>query len=140
MRTAVIRKEHFNAAHRLYNPSWSDEKNQRVFGKCNNPNFHGHNYVLDVTVKGQIDPETGFVMNFTDLKRILKDNIIDVVDHKNLNMDIDFLAGKFTSAEVMATEFWKIIAPEIEALGAQLHCITLSETDNNVVLLIKSSR
>lgn len=129
----IKRTEKFCAAHKLWNPKWSAEENHRIFGKCANENYHGHNYVLEVTVKGKIDPDTGFVMNFTDLKRILKENIVDVVDHKNLNVDIDFLKGKFTSAEVMAVEIWKIIAPEIENYNAQLHCITLSETDNNVV-------
>ena len=133
MMVTVNRKSHFNAAHKLHNPKWTEEKNQQFFGKCSNPNYHGHNYEIIVAVKGEIDPDTGFVMNFTDLKHILKTQIIDVVDHKNLNLDIPFLADKFTSAEVMAIEFWKIISPEIEKLGSQLHCISLKETDNNVV-------
>jgi len=129
----IKRTEKFCAAHKLWNNKWSAEENHRVFGKCSNENFHGHNYVLDVTVKGEIDPETGFVMNFTHLKRILRDKIIDVVDHKNLNVDIDFLKDKFTSAEVMAVEFWNLIEEDIAKVGGQLHCITLQETDNNLV-------
>ena len=105
----IKRTEKFCAAHKLWNNDWSPEKNHEIFGKCANENYHGHNYVLEVTVKGNIDPETGFVMNFTELKRILRERITDVVDHKNLNVDIDFLKDKFTSAEVMAIEFWKRI-------------------------------
>lgn len=129
----IKRTEKFCAAHKLWNKNWSAEKNHKIFGKCANENYHGHNYVLDVTVKGDIDPETGFVMNFTELKRILRERITDVVDHKNLNVDIDFLKDKFTSAEVMATEFWKRIEADIKAAGAELHCVALKETDNNVV-------
>ena len=129
----IKRTEKFCAAHKLWNKKWTKEENFTNFGKCANENFHGHNYVLEVTVKGNIDPETGFVMNFTDLKRILKNKIIDVVDHKNLNLDIDFLKDKYTSAEVLAMEFWKLIVEDIAVLGPQLHCITLKETDNNVV-------
>lgn len=128
----IKRTEKFCAAHKLWNPKWSAEQNHEIFGKCANENYHGHNYVLDVTVKGKIDPETGFVMNFTDLKRILKEKIINIVDHKNLNLDIPFLQGKLTSSEVMAVEFWKILEPEIKALGSQLYCIALKETDNNI--------
>ena len=129
----IKRIEKFCAAHKLWNKNWSAEKNHEIFGKCANENYHGHNYVLEVTVKGNIDSETGFVMNFTELKRILKDRITNVVDHKNLNVDIDFLKDKFTSAEVMAIEFWKRIETEIKAAGAELHCVALKETDNNVV-------
>ena len=129
----IKRTEKFCAAHKLWNKNWSAEKNHEIFGKCANENYHGHNYVLDVTVKGDIDPETGFVMNFTELKRILRERITDVVDHKNLNVDIDFLKDKFTFAEVMATEFWKRIEGDIKAAGAELHCVALKETDNNVV-------
>ena len=129
----IKRTEKFCAAHKLWNKNWSAEKNHEIFGKCANENYHGHNYVLEVTVKGDIDPETGFVMNFTELKRILRERITNVVDHKNLNVDIDFLKDKFTSAEVMAIEFWKRIETEIKAAGAELHCVALKETDNNVV-------
>jgi 6-pyruvoyltetrahydropterin/6-carboxytetrahydropterin synthase len=129
----IKRTEKFCAAHKLWNKKWSAEKNHEVFGKCANENYHGHNYVLEVTVKGHVDPETGFVMNFTELKRILKERITHVVDHKNLNVDIDFLQDKFTSAEVMAIEFWKRIESDIKNAGAELHCVMLKETDNNVV-------
>ena len=126
------RKETFCAAHQLHNPDWTEEKNRAVFGKCAHPNYHGHNYVLWVTVTGEVHEETGMVMNFTDLKRLTKEHIIDVLDHKNLNVDIPFLVGKRTSAEVLAKEIWKILAPKVAAHGAQLHCIHLEETENNI--------
>ena len=88
MKTAIIRKEHFNAAHRLHNPAWTDELNAEVFGKCNNPNYHGHNYVLEVKLIGEVDAETGFVMDVNVLKSLIKSNVLDPYDHKNLNLDV----------------------------------------------------
>jgi len=129
----IQRTEHFCSAHKLENPKWSSEKNHEVFGKCASPNYHGHNYVLTVVVKGEINPDTGFVMNFTDLKRILRTEIIDVVDHKNLNTDVDFMSGILTSAENLVVAFWDILAPEILKNGAELHVIKLEETISNVV-------
>jgi 6-pyruvoyltetrahydropterin/6-carboxytetrahydropterin synthase len=89
LKTAIIRKEHFNSAHRLNNQKWSQEKNKEVFGKCNNPNFHGHNYELEVKVIGEVDPETGFVMDVKVLKDLIKTHVLDKYDHKNLNLDVD---------------------------------------------------
>lgn len=129
----ITRRERFNAAHKLYNENWSKEKNDEVFGKCANANWHGHNFELIVTVKGGVDPETGFVMNLKMLSGIVKNEVIEKVDHKNLNLDVDFMKGKFASTEVLAMEFWKILAPKIEAEGAQLHYIKLIETENNYV-------
>lgn len=129
----IERKERFSAAHQLYNPNWSDEKNNEVFGKCANRNFHGHNYTLTVTVKGKINPYTGFVMNLIDLKNLIKEHIIDVLDHANLNHDVPFLKGKFTSTEVLAEEIWKILEPKIAEHGCTLHKIRLDETINNAV-------
>ncbi len=129
----IERREQFAAAHQLWNPDWSDAKNHEVFGKCANPNFHGHNYVLYVTVKGKIHPDTGFVMNLADLKRIIKTLVIDKVDHHNLNRDVDFMQGKLTSTEVFATEVWNILAPEIQKHDCELHKIRLEETENNAV-------
>lgn len=129
----IERKERFSAAHQLYNPNWSEEKNDQVFGKCANKNFHGHNYTLTVTVKGEINPDTGFVMNLVDLKKIIKNNIIDKLDHANLNHDVDFMRGKFSSTEVLAEEIWKILQPLIGEHGCQLHKIRLDETLNNAV-------
>ncbi len=129
----IERKERFSAAHQLYNPNWSVEKNDEVFGKCANKNFHGHNFTLIVTVKGNINPDTGFVMNLVDLKKIIQNEIIDKVDHANLNHDVDFMKGKFASTEVLAEEFWKILDPIIATHGCHLHRIRLEETINNAV-------
>ena len=109
----ITRKERFNAAHKLWKPDWSEEKNLEVFGKCSNPNWHGHNYELFVTVKGEPNPDTGFVVDLKLLSTIIKEKIIVKVDHKNLNMDVDFMAGKMTSTEIVAMEIWKQLEPEI---------------------------
>ncbi len=129
----IERKERFSAAHQLYNPNWSEEKNSEVFGKCANKNFHGHNYTLTVTVRGKINPDTGFVMNLVDLKKIIKKNIIEKLDHSNLNHDVDFMKGKFSSTEVLAAEIWKVIQPEIASHGCELYKVRLDETLNNAV-------
>lgn len=129
----IERTERFSAAHQLYNPNWSEEKNLEVFGKCSNKNFHGHNYTLTVTVKGKINPDTGFVMNLVDLKKIINRFAIDKLDHANLNHDVDFMKGKFSSTEVLAVELWKILQPEIKKHGCQLHKIRLDETLNNAI-------
>ncbi len=126
----LTRAEHFNAAHKLYNPNWSEEENLRVFDKCANPNWHGHNYRLFITVKGEVNPNTGFVINAKELGKVIREKVIDVVDHRNLNLDVPFLKGKFTSAENVAIEIWNIMAPEVEKLGARLHCVKLQETDS----------
>jgi len=131
----VTRKEHFNAAHRLFNPNWSQEKNQEVFGPCANINFHGHNFELIVTVKGMPDPETGFVIDLKVLGDLIKEKIIDQVDHKNLNLDVAFMQGKMASCEIFVMEIWKILAPAIteRAPSARLHYIKLIETPKNFV-------
>ena len=131
----VIRKEHFNAAHRLYNPAWSDEKNQEIFGPCANINWHGHNFELIVTVKGHPDPETGFVYDLKQLGDLIKKEIIDQVDHKNLNLDVPFMKDKLASCEVLVMEFWNILAPKIISTSttAVLHKIHLIETNKNSV-------
>ncbi len=131
----VTRKEHFNAAHRLYNPNWSEEKNRAVFGPCANYNYHGHNFELFVTVKGTPDPETGFVIDLKVLGDLVKQRVIDKVDHKNLNLDVDFMAGKMASCEIFVVEIWKIIAPAVieKAPNARLHYLKLVETPKNFV-------
>lgn len=131
----VIRKEHFNAAHRLFNPAWTEEKNHEVFGPCANNNWHGHNFELIVTVKGIPDPDTGFVYDLKQLGDLIKAEIIDKVDHKNLNLDVDFMFGKLASCEILVMEFWKILAPKIAAASssATLHKIHLIETNKNSV-------
>ncbi|MCE4216558.1 6-pyruvoyl trahydropterin synthase family protein [Aquirufa antheringensis] len=131
----VIRKEHFNAAHRLFNPAWTEEKNFEVFGPCANNNWHGHNFELIVTVKGIPDPDTGFVYDLKQLGDLIKAEIIDKVDHKNLNLDVDFMLGKLASCEILVMEFWKILAPKIKetSTSATLHKIHLIETNKNSV-------
>jgi len=124
----LTRVEHFNAAHRLFNAAWSDERNSEVFGKCANPNWHGHNYELHVTLKGEPDAETGFIFNAKTLGDIIKEVIVEKVDHKNLNLDVDFMAGKFTSAENFAIGIWNELQPHIESRGATMHSVKLLET------------
>ncbi len=132
----VCRKEHFNAAHRLFNPAWTKEKNCEVFGACANEHFHGHNFELIVTVKGQPNPDTGFVIDMKRLSKIIKVEIIEKLDHKNLNIEVDFLKDKMPSCEVVVMEIWRILAPKIAEASdnaALLHRIQMYETHNNFV-------
>jgi 6-pyruvoyltetrahydropterin/6-carboxytetrahydropterin synthase len=131
----VSRKEHFNAAHKLYNPNWSAEKNLEVFGPCANANWHGHNFEMIVTVKGIPNPETGFVIDLKALSTLIKDEVVEKVDHKNLNLDVDFMLGKMASCEIFVMEIWKILAPKITEMSpnATLHQIRLYETPRNFV-------
>ncbi len=124
----LTRVEHFNAAHKLYNPDWSEEENRTVFGKCSNANWHGHNYELHVTVKGEPHPETGFIFNAKTLGSLVKEVIIEKIDHRNLNLDVDFMKNKFTSAENLAIGIWNELQPHIAKEGATLHGIRLYET------------
>lgn len=123
----LTRLEHFNAAHKLYNPSWTKEKNDEVFGPCANENWHGHNYELFVTIKGQPDVNTGFLMDVKVLSKIIKDHILQKLDHKNLNLDVDFLKGQMCSTENLAIGIWQQLAPLLPQT-VQLHCIKLYET------------
>ncbi len=131
----VSRKEHFNAAHKLYNPAWSKEKNQEVFGPCANENWHGHNYELITTVKGDTDPDTGFVIDLKKLSDLIKSEVLEKVDHKNLNLDVDFMKDKMASTENLAIELWKILEPKISSVSkfGKLHSIRLYETPRNYV-------
>ena len=131
----VCRKEHFNAAHKLWNPKWSDEKNFEVFGPCANVNWHGHNFELIVTVRGLPDPETGFVVDLKQLSTLIRKLVIDKVDHKNLNMDVDFMLGKMASCEILVMEFWKILEPAVKEVTPHggLYKLTLYETPRNFV-------
>jgi len=131
----ISRKEHFNAAHKLYNPAWTEEKNVEVFGPCANANWHGHNFELIVTVKGLPDPDTGFVIDLKKLSKLIRAEVIEKLDHKNLNLDVDFMQGKMASTETLAMEIWKILDPQIKAIAqnAKLHCIKLYETPRNYV-------
>lgn len=127
----ITRKESFNAAHKLARADWSEEKNLAVFGKCSNPNWHGHNYELFVTVKGEPDPETGFLVDLKVLKQIIQTQIIDKIDHRNINLDVDFMQNKMASTEILAIEIWNQLFPHIK--GAELHSVKLYETQNNFV-------
>jgi 6-pyruvoyltetrahydropterin/6-carboxytetrahydropterin synthase len=129
----ITRRETFNAAHRLFRPEWDDDKNLQVFGKCSNPNWHGHNYVLYVTVKGEVDPQTGFLVNLKDLSKILKENVIEKLDHKNMNLEVDFMKHRIASTENLAIGIWEQIEEPIRNLGAALHSVKVYETENNFV-------
>ena len=127
----ITRKEHFNAAHKLWKAEWSAEKNMEVFGKCANPNWHGHNYNLFVTVKGKPNPDTGFVVDLKELSKIIKTKIVEPLDHKNMNLDVPFMSGKMASTEILTVEIWKQLQSEIDSLGCKLHSIQVFETENN---------
>ena len=129
----ITRRERFNAAHKLYRQEWSDEQNQEIFEKCSNPNWHGHNYELYVTVKGEINPETGFVIDLKELKKIITVYVTNELDHRNINLDVDFMKGKMASTEVLAVTIFEVLKPHIENQGALLHSIKLYETENNFV-------
>jgi len=129
----ITRRETFNAAHKLYREDWSDEKNLEVFGKCSNKNWHGHNFAIYVTVKGVPNPETGFVINLKDLSDIINDEVIEPLDHKNLNLDVLFLKGIMASTENIAVQVWDRIKTPIEKAGGVLSKIKLVETENNFV-------
>ncbi|MBI5426987.1 MAG: 6-carboxytetrahydropterin synthase [Nitrospinae bacterium] len=127
----ITRKIDFCASHRLFNPAFTDEQNQAVFGPCNNPNGHGHNYTLEVTIKGELNPETGMVLNFRFLKDLIKSEIAEKIDHKNLNLDVSFLAGSIPTVENMAIKIWGILEEKID--HARLHEIKIYESDRNCV-------
>ncbi|MEQ7802435.1 6-carboxytetrahydropterin synthase [Pedobacter sp. ASV1-7] len=129
----ITRKASFNAAHKLSRPDWTEDKNAEVFGKCANPNWHGHNYQLYVTVKGEINPETGFLVDLKWLKDITNTYVVDKIDHRNLNLDVDFMQGKLASTENLAIAIWEQLVDLIAAAGAQLHSIKIYETENNFV-------
>lgn len=129
----VIRRERFNAAHRLFNPSWSDEKNEQIFGKCANKNWHGHNYNLFVTVEGPIDKDTGYVIDLKVLSDIIKNRIVDKMDHKNLNLEVDFMKDTITTAENIAIKIYEELESDIKATGNYLYSVKLYETENNYV-------
>jgi len=129
----ITRRERFSAAHMLWNYNWNDQKNIEVFGKCANKNWHGHNFELFVTVKGEVNTDTGFVVNLKDLAKIIQEKVIDKLDHKNLNLDVDFMKDKMVSTEDLAIAIWEELEANIMQLGATLHCIKVQETENNFV-------
>jgi 6-pyruvoyltetrahydropterin/6-carboxytetrahydropterin synthase len=129
----ITRREQFSCAHRLYREDWSDEKNREIFGNCSNPNWHGHNYILYVTVKGEIKKETGYVVNLKSLSKLIKTQIINKLDHKNINLEVDFMKGEIASTENLAVAIWNILEPHIKKLNIDLHRIKIEETENNFV-------
>jgi 6-pyruvoyltetrahydropterin/6-carboxytetrahydropterin synthase len=129
----IQRREVFSAAHRLYNDALSTEENERLFGKCSWNYGHGHNFEVWVTVKGQVNPETGYVMNLVDLKALMMKYVIEPLDHKHLNHDTTFMLGILPSTENLSIEIWKQLAEPVTQFGAQLHCVRVVETENNAV-------
>lgn len=129
----ITRRERFSAAHKLSRPDWSADKNLSTFGKCANPNWHGHNYQLWVTVKGTPDPDTSFVADLSVLGRLIKEHVVDHLDHKNLDLDVPFMKGRFSSTESLAVAIWEQLAEHVAALGVHLHCVKVEETENNQV-------
>ncbi|WDF70880.1 6-carboxytetrahydropterin synthase [Sphingobacterium oryzagri] len=129
----ITRRERFSAAHRLFREDWSQEQNEAVFGNCSNPNWHGHNYELFVTVKGEVNPETGFVIDLKRMKTIILEQVINKLDHKNVNLDVDFMQGKRASTEVIAIAIFDELRPRFEEEQVTLHAVKLYETENNFV-------
>jgi 6-pyruvoyltetrahydropterin/6-carboxytetrahydropterin synthase len=129
----LTRRERFCSAHRMFRQEWSDEENLRVFGKCSNPNWHGHNYILWVTIKGEPAKDRGFILNVNILKQIILDNVINKIDHKNLNLEVDFMKGKIATTESLTVAIWDVLKPFIENEGASLHCVKIEETENNSI-------
>ena len=127
----ITRRMLFNAAHRVHNPALSDEENSRLFGKCNNPNWHGHNYTLDVSVTGNVDPRTGYVIDLGVLKKIVEERAVSKIDHKNFNLDVDFMQGVNPTSENIIVAIWKQLEPAIQP--AKLVRLVLWETANNYV-------
>jgi 6-pyruvoyltetrahydropterin/6-carboxytetrahydropterin synthase len=127
----VTRRMRFNAAHRVFNPTFSDAENDATFGKCNNPNWHGHNYTLDVSVEGPVNDETGYVLDLAKLRDIVERDVVGVVDHKNLNLDVPFMTGVIPTSENIIVAFWKILEPAIAP--GRLSKLVLWETENNYV-------
>ena len=129
----ITRRERFSAAHKLARPDWSAVKNMEVFGKCSNPNWHGHNYELWVTVAGEPSAETGFVIDLSIVGRIMKEHVIDKVDHKNIDMDVDFMKGRYSSTENLAIAIWEQLEVPLREVGGKLYRVKLQETENNFV-------
>lgn len=129
----LTRRERFSAAHRMYNPDWTDEENFRVFGKCSNPKWHGHDYILYVTVRGPVSKETGMVINMNLLKNLIREKVIDKVDHKNLNLEVDFMKGLNATTENLTIAIWNELEEVIRERGGELYCVRIEETENNTV-------
>ena len=129
----LTRRERFSSAHRLFNPELTDRENEEIYGLCSNPYWHGHNYILWVTIAGEVNPETGYVSDLKDLSRIIREQVIEKLDHKNINLEVDFMKGKFVSTENLAIGIWNELLTGVEALGVSLHSVKIQETENNTV-------
>ena len=129
----LTRRERFSAAHRLFNPELTDEENEQFYGPCANPNWHGHNYILWVTIRGEVNPGTGYVVDLKKLSQIIRMKVIEKVDHKNINTEVDFMKDQFISTENLAIGIWNELKPSLLALGAELHSVKLQETENNTI-------
>ncbi|HCC70277.1 MAG TPA: 6-pyruvoyl tetrahydrobiopterin synthase [Bacteroidales bacterium] len=129
----LTRRERFCAAHRMFRPDFSDEKNEEAYGPCSNPEWHGHNYELFVTVKGEMNKELGYAMNLKKLKEIINKHVIIHLDHMNINTQVDFMKGKLVSTENIAIVIWEILEPQVRKEGVELHCIKITETENNYI-------
>lgn len=129
----ITRREHFSAAHRLFLPENTDAENFEIFGKCSNPNWHGHNYFLYVSIKGKVDPKTGLIIHLRHVSKLIDEKILKKVDHKNLNIEVDFLAGKVPTSENVAIGIWNELDEDIRKLGGILHCIRLEQSENNII-------
>jgi 6-pyruvoyltetrahydropterin/6-carboxytetrahydropterin synthase len=129
----LTRRERFSAAHRLFNPALTDQENEKIYGLCSNPNWHGHNYILWVTIAGEVNPGSGYVVDLKQLGSIIRDRVIGKLDHKNINLEVDFMKGKYISTENLAMGIWDELEPHINALGVTLHSVKLQETENNSV-------
>ncbi|HEY0780223.1 MAG TPA: 6-carboxytetrahydropterin synthase [Gemmatirosa sp.] len=127
----VTRRLRFNAAHRVHNPALSDDENRDLFGKCNNPNWHGHNYVLEVSVEGEVDPRTGYVVDLGALARVVEREVIDEVDHRNMNLDVAFMRGVIPTSENIVVRCWQVLTPHVTP--GRLARLRLWETENNYV-------
>lgn len=117
----------------MFKSEWNDSKNEEIYGKCSNPNWHGHNYTLFVTVKGEIDTEIGYLINLKTLSKIIKKYIIEKIDHKNMNVEVDFMQNRIASSENLAVAIWETLEPPINDIGVELHCVKIQETENNSV-------
>jgi len=129
----ITRRERFNAAHRMYKPELSDDENYRIFGPCSNPNWHGHNYTLHVTVRGKLNPDTGFTMNLKELSLLIREYVIEKLDHKNVNIEVAFMQGKIATSENLAIAIWNQLEEPVLKAGAELFKVKLEETENNFV-------
>ena len=127
----LTRRERFSAAHRLFDPALSDEENEKLYGPCSNPNWHGHNYILWITIRGEMDPDTGYVVDLKELSLIIREKVILKLDHRNINLEVDFMKDLRASTENLAIGIWKQLEPSVRELGVELHSVRIEETENN---------